>query len=215
MIALLRRELLLSWRHGSDTLGAVLFFVITATLFPFAVGPSPEMLARIAPGAVWVSALLAAVLPLDRMFAADAEDGTLDQLLVSGLSAPAVALAKAGAHWLTTGLPLLLASAPVSAAFGLPAEQVLVLVAGLLPGTMTLSLLGAAGAAVVLGARRGALLLPLLVLPLALPVLIFGVGATEPGAARPNLLLLCAVLCAALPLCPLAAGAGLRTATDA
>ena len=214
MKALLRRELLLSWRHGSDTLGAVLFFVIAATLFPFAVGPSPDLLARIAPGAVWVSALLAAVLPLDRMFTADAEDGTLDQLLVAGLSGPAIAAAKAAAHWLTTGVPLLVASAPVAVAFGVEDDRIAPLVAGLVPGTMALSLLGAAGAAVVLGARRGALLLPLLVLPLAIPVLIFGVGATEPGAARPNLLLLCALLCAALPLCPLAAGAGLRAATD-
>ena len=148
------------------------------------------------------------------LVAADADDGTLDQLHVSGLPAPVIALAKAGAHWLVTGLPLLLASAPVSIAFGLEPDRVLPLIAGLLPGTMTLSLLGSAGAAIVLGARRSALLLPLLVLPLSVPVLIFGVGATEPGATRPNLLLLCALLCAALPLCPLAAGAGLRAATD-
>lgn len=211
---LLRRELLLGLRHGSDTAGPLLFFTVAVTLFPLAVGPSPDLLARIAPGVIWVSATLAALLPLDRMFAGDAEDGTLDVLLVSGLSGATVALAKAATHWITTGLPLLVVSLPISAILGLDRGEVLLLVAGLVPGTMILSLLGTAGAAIVLGARRGGLLLPLLVLPLSMPSLIFGVGATEPGSARPNLLLLSAYLSAALPLCPLAAGAGLRAATD-
>lgn len=214
MRALLRRELLLSWRHGTDTLGTLLFFVLAAAMFPLAVGPAPEVLGRIAPGVIWVCALLAALLPLDRLFGADAEDGTLDQLLVSGIAPPAVALTKAVAHWLVTGLPLLVASAPVASILRMDRESIPALLAGLAPGTMVLSLLGTTGAAVVLGARRSGLLLPLLVLPLATPVLIFGAAATEPGAARPNLLLLCALLCAALPLCPLAAGAGLRAATD-
>jgi len=129
-----------------------------------------------------------------------------------------VALAKALAHWLVTGVPLLLAAGPVAVMLRMPEEAVPVLLAGLLPGTIVLSLLGSAGAAIVLGARRGGVLLPLLVLPLAAPVLIFGVGAADAAAAgqaaRPHLLLLCALLAAALPLCPLAAGAALRGAAE-
>src|SRR5262245_42983883 len=119
-VAILVRELRLSLRHGADTLGAVLFFLVTAALFPLAIGPAPEMLGRIAPGIVWVCALLAALLPLDRLFGADFEDGSLDQLLLSGLPAAAIALAKAASHWLVTGLPLLLAAAPLAAMLRLP-----------------------------------------------------------------------------------------------
>ena len=218
MMALLRRELLLSARHGADTMAAVLFFVVAAALFPLAIGPAPETLARLAPGIVWVGALLAALLPLDRMFGADFEDGSLDQLLLSGLAPGAVAAVKALAHWLATGLPLLLAAGPVAVMLQMPVALVPVLLAGLLPGTLALSLLGTLGAAVVVGARRGGVLLPLLVLPLVVPVLIFGAAAVEAAGAgltpRPHLLLLCAVLAAALPLCPLGAGAALRGAAE-
>lgn len=217
-LILLRRELLLAMRHGSDSLAALLFFVLAAALFPLAIGPAPEVLGRLAPGIVWVCALLAALLPLERLFAADFEDGTLDQLLLSGLPAPGIALMKAAAHWLVTGLPLLLAAAPVALMLRMPDEAIPVLLAGLLPGTMVLSLLGATGAAIVIGARRGGVLLPLLVLPLAAPVLIFGVSAVDAVAgdlsARPHLLLLAAFLAGALPLCPLAAGAALRGAAE-
>jgi len=216
--ALLRRELRLSLRHGADTLAAVLFFVLAASLFPLAIGPAPETLARLAPGIVWVVALLAALLPLDRLFGADFEDGSLDQLLLSGLAPATVALVKALAHWLATGLPLLLAAGPVAVMLQMSAELVPVLLAGLLPGTLALSLLGTMGAAIVVGARRGGTLLPLLVLPMAVPVLIFGAAAVEAAGAgmtpRPHLLLLCAVLAAALPLCPLAAGIALRAAAE-
>ena len=217
-LILLRRELLLAMRHGSDSLAALLFFVLAAALFPLAIGPAPEVLARLAPGIIWVCALLAALLPLERLFAADFEDGTLDQLLLSGLPAPGIALMKAAAHWLVSGLPLLLAAAPVALMLRMPDEAIPVLLAGLLPGTMVLSLLGATGAAIVIGARRGGVLLPLLVLPLAAPVLIFGVSAvdavTGDQSARPHLLLLGAFLAGALPLCPLAAGAALRGAVE-
>jgi heme exporter protein B len=217
-LALLGRELRLSLRHGSDTLAAVLFFLIAAALFPLAIGPAPETLGRLAPGIVWVCALLAALLPLDRLFGADLEDGSLDLLLLSGLPASAVAAVKAAAHWLVTGLPLLVAAAPVAVMLRMPGEAIPVLLAGLLPGTMVLSLLGSAGAALVLGARRGGVLLPLLVLPLAAPVLIFGVAAADAASGgltpRPHLLLLGAMCAAALPLCPLAAGAGLRSAVE-
>ncbi len=216
--ALLRRELRLSVRHGADTLAAVLFFVLAAALFPLALGPAPETLARIAPGIVWVTALLAALLPLERLFGAEFEDGSLDQLLLSGLPAAVVAAVKALAHWLGTGLPLLLAAGPVAVMLQMPGPLVPVLLAGLLPGTLALSLLGTLGAAVVVGARRGAALLPLLVLPLATPVLIFGAAAVEAAGTglspRPHLLLLCAALAAAAPLCPLAAGAALRGAAE-
>jgi heme exporter protein B len=217
-LALLARELRLSLRHGSDTLAAVLFFLIAAALFPLAIGPAPETLGRIAPGIIWVCALLAALLPLDRLFGADLEDGSLDLLLLSGLPASAVAAAKAVAHWLVTGVPLLLAAGPLAVMLRLPEEAIPVLLAGLLPGTVVLSLLGTAGAALVLGARRGGVLLPLLVLPLTAPVLIFGVAAADAASGglspRPHLLLLAALCAGALPLCPLAAGAGLRSAAE-
>ena len=217
-LAILARELRLSLRHGSDSLAALLFFVLTAALFPLAIGPGPEMLGRMAPGIVWVCALLAALLPLDRLFGADFEDGSLDQILLSGLPAPGIALAKASAHWLVTGLPLLLIAAPLAVMLHLPDEALSTLLAGLMVGTLLLSLLGMTGAAIVLGARRGGVLLPLLVLPLAIPALIFGVAATDAvsggQSARPHLLLLCALLAAALPLCPLAAGAALRGAAE-
>jgi heme exporter protein B len=198
------RELLLSLRHGGDTLAAVLFFILAGALFPLAIGPAPEVLARLAPGIVWVCALLAALLPLDRLFGADAEDGSLDQLLLSGLPASLVALAKALAHWLVTGVPLLVAAGPLALMLRMDGAVIPVLLAGLLPGTLSLSLLGSMAAA--------------LVLPLAVPVLIFGAAAADAASfglsPRADLLLLCALLAAALPLCPLAAGAALRAAAE-
>jgi heme exporter protein B len=215
---LLRRELRLSLRHGSDTLAAVLFFVLAAALFPLAIGPAPETLGRLAPGIVYVCALLAALLPLDRLFGADFDDGSLDHLLLSGLPAAGVAAAKAAGHWLVTGVPLLLAAGPIAVMLRMAPGGVPVLLLGLLPATLLLSLFGTVGAAVVLGARRGGVLLPLLVLPLTVPVLIFGVMAADAAAGglspRPHLLLLAALLAAALPLCPLAAGAALRSAAE-
>ena len=183
-LAVLPRELRLSLRHGADTLAALLFFLLTAALFPLAIGPAPETLGRIAPGIVWVCALLAALLPLDRLFGADFEDGSLDQLLLCGLPPAAIALAKAVAHWLVTGLPLLLAAAPLAVMLRMPEQALPALLLGLLPGTMLLSLLGTTGAAIVLGARRGGVLLPLLVLPLPTPVLIFGVAAADAAVRR-------------------------------
>jgi heme exporter protein B len=204
----------LALRYGGDTAGALLFFFVTGALFPLGIGPAPETLSRIAPGIVWVCALLAALLPLDRLFGADLEDGALDQILLCGLPVAGIAAAKALAHWLVTGLPLLLAAAPLAVMLRLPEAALPALLAGLLPGTLLLSLLGTLGAAIVLGARRGGVLLPLLVLPLVVPVLIFGVAAADAASGglspRPHLLLLAAYLAAALPLCPIAAGAALR-----
>jgi heme exporter protein B len=216
--SILGRDLRLSLRHGSDTLAALLFFVLTAALFPLAIGPAPETLGRLSPGIIWVCALLAALLPLDRLFGADFEDGSLDQMLLAGQPPALVAATKALSHWLVTGLPLVLAAGPVALMLNMAADTIPVLIAGLLPGTMLLSLFGATGAALVLGARRGGVLLPLLVLPLTAPVLIFGVAACEAQSAgtspQAHLLLLCAMFAAALPLCPLAAGSALRSAVE-
>ncbi|MFM2148094.1 MAG: heme exporter protein CcmB [Pseudomonadota bacterium] len=212
--AVLWRELRLALRHPADTLAAVLFFVLVCALFPFGIGPAPETLARIAPGAMLAAALLAALLPLDRLFGAEAEDGSLEQLLLSGLPPALLALAKALGHWITTGLPLLAATPVAAAMLNLPTEAWGTAIAALALATAVLSLFGTAGAALTLGARRGGVLLPLLVLPLAIPAVIFGAAAIEAAAAglvaRPYLLLLGAVLAVAAPMAPLAAGAALR-----
>ncbi len=211
--ALLGREIRLALRHPADTLGAVLFFVLVAALFPFGVGPAPELLARLAPGALFAAALLAALLPLDRLFGADAEDGTLDQLLLSGLPRGGIAAAKALGHWITTGLPLLAATPVAAALLNLPVEAWGTAIIALGLATALLSLLGTLGAALTLGARRGSVLLPLLVLPLAIPAVIFGAAAIEAAASglspAPFLLLLGAGVSLAAPLAPLAAGAAL------
>jgi heme exporter protein B len=182
------------------------------------VGPEPELLSRIAPGILWVTALLAALLSLERLFQADYEDGSLEALSLMPLPLEAQVLAKCLAHWLVTGLPLALAAPVLGLLLQLDAAGYPVLVLGLLLGTPSLSLIGAVGAALSLGARRGGVLLSLLVLPLYIPVLIFGVLAVEQTvaglAARPHLLLLGALLAAALPLAPVAAAAALRQALE-
>jgi heme exporter protein B len=167
---------------------------------------------------VWVCALLAALLPLDRLFGADLEDGSLDLLMLSGLPSYGVGAAKALSHWVVTGVPLLLAAGPVAVMLRMPEEGIPVLLAGLGLGSLLMSLFGTMAACIVLGARRGGVLLPLLVLPLVTPVLIFGAAAADAAAggfsARPHLLFMAAMLAAALPLCPIAAGAGLRAAVE-
>jgi heme exporter protein B len=211
---LILKELTLSLRHAADTTAALLFFVIAGTLFAFSVGPSPTLLAAIAGGVVWVCALLAALLPLDRLFGADFDDGTLDLLLLSGLPAASVAFAKAAVHWLTTGLPLLVMAGPLAVMLRLPGTHIPLLLLSLLPGTMLLSLLGTLAAAVTLGARRAAALMPLITLPLMIPTLIFGTAVvTSPHPAAP-LYMLAAMLILALPLAPLGAGAALRAAAE-
>ena len=218
MLRLLARETRLSFRHGADSLAVLLFFLLAASLFPLGIGPDPALLGRIAPGAIWIAALLAALLPLDRLFGADYEDGSLDQLLLQGLPPALLALIKALAHWLFAGLPLVIVAMPVAVMLNLPPSGLLPLEAGLVLGSITLSLLGTTGAALVIGARRGGVLLPLIVLPLATPVLIFGTaaaGASQTGLAeRPALLLLGAFLCLAAILCPWAAGAAAKAAAE-
>ena len=211
-------ELRLSLRQGGD-IGLVLgFFVLAVLLFPFGVGPEPELLGRIGAGIIWVAALLASVLSLDRLFAADHADGGLDLIALSPSPLELVVLAKGAAHWVTTGLPLTLIS-PVLAIFvDLDPSAIPVLTLGLLIGTPVLSLLGAIAAGLTLGARRPGILVSLLVLPFYLPVLIFATGAVEASlaadGARAHLLLLGALTLAALPLAPLAAAAALRQALD-
>jgi heme exporter protein B len=208
------RDLRLSLRQGTDVAMVVSFFVITVTLFPLGVGPEPSILARIAAGVVWVTALLAVMLSLERMFQTDYEDGSVDLLLLTPAPLELIVLAKVAAHWLLTGFPLALAAPVLAALMNMPGEGYPVLVLAMAVGTPTLSLIGAVGAALTLGARRGGVLISLLVLPLYIPVLIFAVAAVEAGitglSARPHLLILGAMLAAALPLAPWAAAAALR-----
>lgn len=215
---MLVRDLRLALRQGLDATMAVAFFVIAGALFPLGVGPEPNILARIAPGVVWVAALLAVLLSLDRLFQQDFEDGSLELLALSPAPLELTVLAKTCAHWITTGLLLIAASPLLAVLLHLPAEGFAVLLAAMALGTPSLSLIGAVGAALSLGARRGGVLMSVLVLPLYIPVLIFGVSAVDAAilgfSPRPHLLLLGAILAAALPLAPLTAAAALRQAME-
>jgi heme exporter protein B len=218
MAALFARDLRLAQRRKSDTLGAAFFFIIVTSLFPLGVGPEPALLARMGPGIVWVAALLASMLAMPRLFAEDAADGCLEQLLLSTTPLPLLVLAKVAAHWLLSGLLLVIVAPLLAVQYGLPAHQIGMLVLSLLLGTPILSLLGAIGAALTVGVRGAAVLLSLLVLPLVTPVLIFGAGAVEAvGAgldATPHLSLLGAMLALALFGAPWAASTALRISLD-
>lgn len=211
---LVMRELRLALRQGTDVAMVISFFVITVTLFPLGVGPEPNILARIAAGVVWVTALLAVMLSLERMFQSDYEDGSVDLLLLTPAPLELVVLAKITAHWLLTGFPLIVTAPVLAALMNMPAAGYGILVATMALATPTLSLIGAVGAALTLGARRGGVLISLLVLPLYIPVLIFAVAAVDASitdlTTRPHLLILGAMLAAALPLAPWAAAAALR-----
>ncbi len=213
-IHLIRRDLRLAFRQGSGNGMVVVFFVLTVTLFPLGVGPEPGILARIASGVIWVAALLASMLSLDRLFQADFEDGSLDLLALAPLPLELMVLAKTIAHWLTTGVPLIVASPLLALLLGFEAEGYLVLVLSMLLGTPALSLIGGVGAALTVGVRRGGVLLSLLVLPLYIPVLIFGVGAVEATVvglgARPQILILAALFLGSVVIAPLASAAALR-----
>ena len=218
LVLLVGRDLKLAFRGGTDAAMAVVFFVIAATLFPFGVGPDPEMLPRIGGGVIWVVALLAAMLSLERMFSADYEDGSLEQFVLSPLPMGLVALAKIAAHWLTTGV-LLLAAAPILAIFyNLPGAAFGPLIASMLLGTPILSLIGGIGAALTLGARRSGVLIALLVLPFYIPVLIFGAlvvdGALAGREFADMLTILGGFLLLALALAPWATAAALRQAIE-
>ena len=217
-LRLIGRELTLALRGGVSTLMTVVFFVIAVTLFPLGIGPELGLLSRIAPGAIWVAALLAALLSLDRLFVADHEDGSLEQLMLGTLPLELVVLAKTVAHWLTTGLPLAVAAPVLALLLNMSTDGLVILIVSLLLGTPILSLIGAVGAALTVSLRRGGALIALLVLPLYVPVLIFGVGAVE-GAVldigvHANLSILAGGLVGALVLGPLAAAAALRMTVE-
>ncbi len=211
---ILFRDLRLSLRQGSDVAMVVSFFVITVTLFPLGVGPEANILARIAAGVVWVTALLAVMLSLDRLFQSDYEDGSIDLLLLTPLPLEFVVLAKTAAHWALTGLPLIVTAPILAALMNMPGDGYAVLMLTMLLATPILSLIGAVGATLALGARRGGVLISLLVLPLYIPVLIFAVSGVDAAiggfSPRQPLLILLAMLAAALPLAPWAAAAALR-----
>lgn len=216
--ALLTRDLRLAFRQGGDVANVVAFFALAVILFPFGVGPDPDLLARIAAGILWVTALLAALLSLERLFDADFQDGSLEALSLMPVPLEIQVLAKCVAHWLTTGLPLTIIAPLLALVLHFDAAGYPALIAALLLGTPVLSLIGAIGAALTLGARRAGVLLSLLVLPLYIPVLIFGVAASEAAAlgleSRPHLLLLAALLAGSLALAPWAAAAALRQALE-
>ena len=215
---IVRRELRLALRQGSDSLVVVMFFVLTVILFPFGVGPAGEILRIISTGVIWVTALLAALLSMERLFQTDYEDGSLELLVLAPYPLEATVLAKCLAHWLTTGLPLI-AAAPVLGIFlNLDPAGYIALLGAMLLGTPTLTLIGAIGAALVLGARRGGVLISLLVLPLYIPVLIFGVLAVDAAihgvGVRAHLMIMGAMFLGALALAPWAAAAALRQAAE-
>ena len=216
--AVLIRDLRLALRQSADLALVLGFFTIAASLFPFGVGPAPETLARIAPGVIWVLALLSVMLSLDRLFEQDLADGSLEQMVLTPRPLVLTVLAKALAHWLTTGLPMLVLAPLLAVSLNLASDAYWTLVATLALGTPVVSLFGTVGAALVVGARRAGVLVALIVLPLLIPVLIFAVSAIEAASAgltiRVHLLFLGAILAASIPLAPLAAGAALRQALD-
>jgi len=214
----LARELRLAIRQPGEAAMVVMFFVLATILFPFGIGPEANILARIAAGVLWVAALLAAMLSLERLFQADYEDGSLEILVLSPVALELAVGAKIIAHWLTTGVPLLIATPIMAVLLNLDATGIWALLAAMTLGTPTISLIGAVGAALTLGARRGGILLSLLVLPLVVPVLIFGAAAVDAALAgfapRQQLLTLVAILAAASILAPWAAAAAVRQSME-
>ncbi|EKD60677.1 MAG: Heme exporter protein CcmB [uncultured bacterium] len=214
MIALLIRDLRLAVRAGGGFGLGLAFFLLVAVIVPLGVGPEPAVLARIAPGILWVGALLACLLSLDRIFALDFEDGSLDLLATSPMPLEGVVAVKALAHWLVTGLPLVLAAPVLAVLLNLPGAGFLWLVASLALGTPALSVIGAFGAALTVGVKRGGLLMSLLVLPLYMPTLIFGAEVVKRGAAgmavATPLALLAGITAGAVALLPFASAAAIR-----
>lgn len=217
-LALLRRDLLLAWRRRAEALNPLMFFVLVVTLFPLALGAQPNLLQAMAPGIIWVSALLAALLSLDSLFRSDFDDGSIEQLLLSPHSLSVLVLGKILAHWLVTGLPLILIAPLLAVFLGLPAAAMPTLWLSLLLATPIFSLIGAIGVALTVGLRRGGMLLSLLVLPLYVPVLIFASNAVDHAASglpvSAPLNILAALLIGALVLVPLPTAAALRMSTQ-
>lgn len=216
--SVIQRDLVLALRQGSAVALSLCFFVIVIVLFPLGIGPELGLLSRIGPGILWIGALLACLLTLDRMFQADFEDGSLDLLMIGTLPIEALVLAKVIAHWITSILPLIIIAPLLALSLNIPATGIWVVTAALLIGTPSLSLIGAVGAALTVGMRRGGVLLSLLILPLYIPVLIFGVAAVDAAVGllemTPHLLILAGVSLGALVVCPVAAAAALKLALD-
>ncbi|MFZ1428655.1 MAG: heme exporter protein CcmB [Geminicoccaceae bacterium] len=218
LAALFRRDLVLAFRRLADTAMGLVFFVVALSLFPFGVGASPDILARIGAGVIWVVALLAVLLTMDRLWQADFEDGSLELILLAPVPLELLVATKCLAHWLTSGLLLVIAAPLLALLMNLPGDGWWVLPLALALGTPTLTLIGSIGAALLLGSRRGAVLIALLVLPLYIPVLIFGVAAVDSvmlgvGGNAP-LLILGAMFLTALALTPFASAAALRLALE-
>jgi heme exporter protein B len=218
LYCIIRRDLLLAFRRRSDVLTTLFFFLIVTTLFPLGVGPETALLRTMAPGILWVAALLASMLALGRLFALDYADGTLEQMLLSAEPLTIIVIGKVLTHWLVSGFPLVLLAPLLAVQFDLPQESIRILVLSLLIGTPVLSLVGSIGAALTLGVRGGGVLVSLLVLPLYIPVLIFGAGAVGAEASGlggdAHLLLLGGLLASASALTPWAAAAALRIAVE-
>lgn len=216
--AVVRRDTRLAWSQGGASLLALGFFLIAVSLFPFGVGPEPQVLARIAPGVIWVVALLASVVSLDRLYQADYEDGSLDDLALSPLGLLGISAAKVLAHWLSTTLPLAVAAPALAVLLNLPDAGYPVLVISLLIGTPALSLIGSIGASLTVAVRRGGVLMFLLILPLYVPTLIFGVGAVDAAVTAvdplPHLALLAATTLIALVVGLMASAAALKLAME-
>jgi len=212
------RDVLLAMRRRADVATTLFFFVIVASLFPLGVGPDPKLLRAMAPGILWVAALLASMLSLGRLFAADYADGSLEQLVLAPDPLTVVVIGKVMAHWLVSGLPLVLISPVIALQFDLPTEAIATLLLALLLGTPLLSLIGAIGAALTVGVRGGGVLVSLLVLPLYVPVLIFGAGAVDASAsgmdATGHLSILGALLLLGMALAPWATSAALRISLE-
>jgi heme exporter protein B len=211
---LLKRDLTLAMRHRAEMINPLLFFVLVTSLFPLGIGADPRLLQAVGPGVIWVAALLAALLSLEGIFRSDFEDGTLEQFLLSSHPVSVLVLAKVLAHWLITGLPLLLISPLLGVLLGLPGEAIVILLVTLTLGTPVLSLIGAVGVALTVGLRKGGMILSLLVLPLYVPLLIFAASAVDTAAAglpvTAHLSLISALLVLSLSLSPLATAAALR-----
>jgi heme exporter protein B len=218
LLTIIKRDLTLAMRRRTDIFTTLFFFVIVVSLFPLGIGPEMDTLRLIAPGVVWVAALLASMLALERLFAVDFADGTLEQMLLTPQPLSLLVLGKIMAHWLVTGLPLVLISPLLGLQYDLSGEALQALVVTLLLGTPALSLIGAIGAALTLGLRGGGVLVSLLVLPLMVPVLIFGAGAVEATVSglggEGHLFMLAAIVVMAFLLAPLAAAAALRVSVE-
>ena len=213
-LILIRRDLMLAVRHRAEMANPILFFVLVTSLFTLGIGANPALLQAVAPGVIWVAALLAALLSIENVFRSDFEDGSLEQYLLSSHPVSVLVLAKITAHWLITGLPLLLISPLLGILLGLPVDAIKVLFITLLLGTPVLSLIGAVGVALTVGLRKGGMILSLLVLPLYVPVLIFASSAVDTAATglpvTAHLSLIAALLLLALSLSPFATAAALR-----